>query len=321
MKLGIDCMGSDLGSSIFFEPCKEFVETHDVDLYLYADEDFLNSFNHPRIHGVVSKEVMAMDDGPLAVRRKKDSSMVLAVTDLAEGKLDGVLSCGSTGALLSSGGLLVKTIEGIERAAILSLVPTATTPFAYLDMGANASTSPEQLVNFAKIGSLYMTLEQNITSPRVGLLNIGKEAHKGDDIRREAYQLLSQDESINFVGNIEGNQIFSGEIDVLVTDGFTGNIVEKAVEGTASYLMHEIKKVIGSSLKTKIGGLLLKNDLYKIKDLLNPNAFGGAMLIGLNGAIVKGHGNSNSEAVGNALKQLYTVCEKNLVQRIKDAVQ
>ena len=324
MILALDAMGSDLGPSAVIEPVKQFVKDFDTDLWVYGDESALSSLKDvPRVTVIPTTEVMEMEDGPLAVRRKKDSSMVRAVNDLKEGKVDGVVSSGSTGALLSAGSLLVKTVPGVERAGILSPIPSKTgKPFALLDMGANASCTPEQLVNFAYIGKSYMRGNYGIENPRVALLNIGAEPHKGDELRQETYKLLSAAEGINFVGNIEANRIYDGKADIVVADGFSGNICEKAIEGTASFMMKTMKDTLmNSGLLTKIGALMIKKSLKKMKDVLDPNQFGGALIAGLNAPIVKAHGNSNEKAYYNALRQLYRTVKEDVVGKVKSELQ
>ncbi len=324
MILALDAMGSDLGPSAVIEPVKQFVKDFDTDLWVYGDESALSSLKDvPRVTVIPTTEVMEMEDGPLAVRRKKDSSMVRAVNDLKEGKVDGVVSSGSTGALLSAGSLLVKTVPGVERAGILSPIPSKTgKPFALLDMGANASCTPEQLVNFAYIGKSYMRGNYGIENPRVALLNIGTEPHKGDELRQETYKLLSEAEGINFIGNIEANRIYDGKADVVVADGFSGNVCEKAIEGTASFMMKTMKDTLmNSGLLTKIGALMIKKSLKKMKDVLDPNQFGGALIAGLNAPIVKAHGNSNEKAYYNALRQLYRTVKEDVVGKVKSELQ
>lgn len=324
MILALDAMGSDLGPSAVIEPVKQFVKDFDTDLWVYGDESALSSLKDvPRVTVVPTTEVMEMEDGPLAVRRKKDSSMVRAVNDLKEGKVDGVVSSGSTGALLSAGSLLVKTVPGVERAGILSPIPSKTgKPFALLDMGANASCTPEQLVNFAYIGKSYMRGNYGIENPRVALLNIGAEPHKGDELRQETYKLLSAAEGINFVGNIEANRIYDGKADIVVADGFSGNICEKAIEGTASFMMKTMKDTLmNSGLLTKIGALMIKGSLKKLKAILDPNQFGGALIAGLNAPIIKAHGNSNEKAYYNALRQLYRTVKEDVAGKVKSELQ
>ena len=324
MILALDAMGSDLGPSAVIEPVKQFVKDFDTDIWVYGDEKALSALKDvPRVTVIPTTEVMEMEDGPLAVRRKKDSSMVRAVNDLKDGKVDGVVSSGSTGALLSAGSMLVKTVPSVERAGILSPIPSKTgRPFVLLDMGANASCTPEQLVNFAYIGKSYMRGNYGIENPRVALLNIGTEPHKGDELRQETYKLLSEAEGINFIGNIEANRIYDGKADVVVADGFSGNVCEKAIEGTASFMMKTMKDTLmNSGLLTKIGALMIKKSLKKMKDVLDPNQFGGALIAGLNAPIVKAHGNSNEKAYYNALRQLYRTVKEDVVGKVKSELQ
>lgn len=324
MILAIDAMGSDKGPSVFIEPVKRFVRDYDAKIRVYGDKEALAALEGiENVTVVPTTEVMEMDDGPLAVRRKKDSSMVRAVTDLKEGLADGVVSAGSTGALLSAGSLLVKTAEPVERAGILCMIPTKTgEPFALLDTGANASCTAEQMLNFAVIGKAYMKAVRGVIDPRIGLLNIGKEAHKGDETHQEAYRLLKEAENLNFAGNVEPNKVFSGKYDVVIADGFSGNVLEKAIEGTASFLMGSIQDALmNSGFLTKIGALIIKGAVKKVKGLLDPNQYGGALIAGLNKPIIKAHGNSKEEAVYNAILQLYRVVREDVTEKVKEELR
>lgn len=320
MKIAVDAMGSDQGSGVFIEPVKKFASDHNVEIWVYGHKEELRQLEGaPGVKVVGTTQVMAMDDGPLAVRRKADSSMVRAVQDLKEGKVDGVMSCGSTGALLSSGSMILRNIPGIERAAILVLAPSAAgKPFAFLDLGANAAVTAQELVGFGIIGKAYMQADQGIADPSVGLLNIGAEEHKGDDVHREAFQLMRDCGKFRFAGNVEANHLLDGKTDVVVADGFSGNIAEKAVEGTASFLLHMIKEKLKSGgFSARIGGLLIRNSLSGIKSVLDPNRFGGALIAGLSAPVVKAHGNSNEEALYNAMAQLYRAVDRDIVGKIR----
>ena len=323
-KLAIDAMGSDRGSSIVLESSLKFVSDYeDVELYVYGAKGELAALaNHSRVHIVETTQVMEMTDGALATRRKADSSMVRAITDLKLKVVDGVVSCGSTGALLSASTLLLGTITGIERAALLMILPTKSKRGVVLvDCGANASCTSPQLTTFAVLGNAYAKIVNKLTSPKIGLLNVGSEDKKGDELRRETFDALKELGSLNFIGNIEGKDVLTTQVDVVVTDGFTGNVFLKSVEGAADFMMSSLKENLSSSFHAKIGAVLAKKSLRKMKMELDPNQYGGALIAGLNGAVVKGHGSSNEEAFYHALRQLYSIVKSDVVNKLKEELQ
>jgi fatty acid/phospholipid synthesis protein PlsX len=323
-KLAIDAMGSDRGSSIVLESSLKFVSDYeDVELYVYGAKDELKALaNHNRIHIVETTQVMEMTDGALATRRKADSSMVRAITDLQNKVVDGVVSCGSTGALLSASTLLLGTITGIERAALLMILPTKSKRGVVLvDCGANASCTSLQLTTFAVLGNAYAKIVNKLDLPKIGLLNVGSEDKKGDELRRETFSALKELSDLNFIGNIEGKDVLTTQVDVVVTDGFTGNVFLKSVEGAADFMMSSLKENLTSSSLAKIGAVLAKNSLKKMKIELDPNQYGGALIAGLNGAVVKGHGSSNEEAFYHALRQLYSIVKSDVVNKLKEELQ
>jgi len=321
MKLAVDAMGSDKGSATIIEACKQFVKDYsDVELYVYGNEEDLKALNGTeRLYGVVTTQVMEMTDGALASRRKKDSSMVRAIEDVKSKKVDGMISCGSTGALLSGSTLILGTMDRVERPALLTVLPNATRKgVVFTDIGANATNTPEQIASFAVLGNAYAKGALGFENPKVALLNNGTEAKKGDDLHKTTYQLLSSMSQINFVGNIEGKEMLNGDVDVVVTDGFTGNLVLKSMEGISKFIMSSLKESLMSSLTSKIGALLSKKSLKSLKNGLDPDQFGGAMIVGLKGAVVKGHGSSNSVACYNAIRQLYLVVSSNVLEKVKE---
>ena len=320
MKLAIDAMGSDKGSQIAIDASLQFVKDYDVELYVYGNAEELQPLEgKERIHVVKTTQVMEMTDGALAVRRKKDSSMVRAMEDLKNGKVDGVVSCASTGALLSSATLILGTMEHVDRPAIITVLPTSTKRgVILLDIGANATNTPQQLNQFAVLGSAYAKGVRKIADPKVGLLNIGSEAKKGDDLRKETYKLLEVNPSIHFMGNVEGKDVLHSEADVIVCDGFTGNIVLKTIEGCSAFMTGSLKEKLMSSLASKIGAVLANKGLKAMKAELNPKQYGGALISGVNGAVVKGHGSSDAVALYNAIRQLYTFVDTKVLDKIKE---
>ena len=322
-KLAIDAMGSDKGSNIVLNSSLKFINDYpDVELHIYGDINELSSLQgKERITIVPTTEVMEMTDGALAVRRKKDSSMVRAITDLSEGIVDGVVSCGSTGGLFSASTLLLGTIDNVDRAALLMVLPSKNKKGVILvDCGANASCSASQLVDFAILGNAYAKLVNKVSKPNVGLLNMGTEAKKGDDLRKETFKFLEEKKSINFIGNVEGKDVLTKDIDVVVSDGFTGNVFLKSVEGAADFMMSALKEKLGANPISILGAMLAKKGLSEMKKELDPSQYGGAMIAGLKGAVVKGHGSSDEVAMYHALRQLYNVVSSDVVGKLKEEI-
>lgn len=323
IKLAIDAMGSDKGSQIAIQASLSFIRDYNVELYVYGNEEELKPLEgKERIHIVKTTQVMEMTDGALASRRKKDSSMVRAIEDLKAHKVDGVVSCGSTGALLSSSTLLLGTLEQIERPAIVTVLPTSNKQgVVLLDIGANATNTAAQLEKFAILGKAYAKGVRQIENPRVALLNIGSEAKKGDELRKETYQLLEANSNINFVGNVEGKDVLNSDVDVIVCDGFTGNVMLKTIEGASVFMMKSLKEKMMSTFSSKIGALLSKKSLKVMKMELDPNQYGGALIAGLPGAVVKGHGSSDEVALYHALRQLYLVVDNHVIDKVKEELK
>ena len=315
-KLSIDAMSGDLGSRIVVEACETFIKTHqDVELYVTGKQEELKALNHyERIQIVDARDVVPMDAGIMSVRRKKESSMVKAVTMANDGVVDGVVSCGSTGAFYTSAMLFLKRIEGVEKSCLMALLPTYNKRgVALLDVGANAENTAEQLKDFAIMGHVYAKNIRGIQKPKVALLNIGSEAKKGDEVHQQTYQLLIEDKTIHFVGNIEGRDILLGEVDVIVTDGFSGNIALKTCEGAASILMKMVKESMMSSLSGKIGALFAKSSLYSLKDQFDYKSVGGALMVGFEKPVVKAHGASDAKAFYNAIELAYQMVRMDVV--------
>lgn len=322
-KLSIDAMSGDLGSQIVVEACEMFMKTHqDVELYVTGKQEELTKLEaYDRIHIVDARDVVAMDDGIMSVRRKKESSMVKAVIMAKEGQVDGVVSCGSTGAFYTSAMLFLKRLESVEKSCLMVTLPTYDQKgVIMLDVGANAQNTAEQLHEFAIMGKIYAQNIKGVTSPKIALLNIGSESKKGDEIHQKAYQLLQDDQTLDFVGNIEGRDMLSGACDVIVTDGFSGNIALKTCEGVASTLMKMIKESMMSSLKGKIGALLAKTSLYALKEKFDYKSVGGALMMGFEKAVVKAHGASDAKAFCNAIDLAYQMVKTNVVSQMKEGL-
>ena len=273
---------------------------------------------------VNATEVIDMHDDPAtAFKTKKDSSMTVGLTMLKNGEGDAFVSAGSTGALLSAGTLLVKRVRGIRRAAMAPLLPTAGKGLVLVDCGANAECTAEYLVQFAYLGSFYAAGALGLDRPRVGLLNIGAEDSKGDALRQETYRLLREAGEagrLNFIGNIEAKEAIKGGCDVVVADGFSGNVMLKTIEGVGSFMGKELKGMFLSSLKTKIAALLVKNGLAAFKERLDPDTIGGTPFLGLRKPVIKAHGSSKARAVENAVYQAAAAAEADLAGRIEENI-
>lgn len=266
-------------------------------------------------------EVIDMHDDPAtAFKTKKDSSVTVGLNMVKNGEGDAFVSAGSTGALLSAGTLLVKRVRGIRRAAMAPVLPTATGKMVLIDCGANAECSVEYLVQFAYLGSFYASRVLGVEKPRVGLLNIGAEDTKGDQLRIDTYKVLREAGDaghLNFIGNIEAKDAVKGGCDVLVADGFSGNVMLKTVEGMGSFLGKEIKGMFLKNLGTKIAALLVKSGIDAFKDKLDPDSVGGTPFLGLTRPVIKAHGSSGARAIENAIYQAVMAAEGNMAADIE----
>lgn len=272
-----------------------------------------------RIHP--ASEVITMHDDPAtAFKSKKDSSITVGMNLVRSGEGDAFVSAGSTGALLSAGTLLVKRVRGIRRAAMAPVLPTAAGKMVLIDCGANAECSVEYLVQFAYLGSFYASRALGIKQPRVGLLNIGTEDTKGDPLRIETYRVLREAGEaghLNFIGNIEAKEAIKGGCDVLVADGFSGNVLLKTVEGMGSFLGKEIKGMFLKNLSTKLAAVMMKNEIAAFKDKLDPDSIGGTPFLGLTRPIIKAHGASGARAIENAIGQAVLAAESGMAEDIE----
>ncbi len=323
MKLIVDGMGGDNAPIEIVKGCVEAVKEYKINIIIVGKEELikkeLEKYDYPteKIDILAANDVITNDDDPtFAIRRKKESSMVVGLKALTEGLGDGFLSAGNTGALLAGGIFIVKRIEGIQRAALTTVYPNIEGVSLLLDAGANVDCKPEYLQQFALMGSLYMEKVMGINNPRVGLVNIGTEEGKGNQLSKDSYELLKKLD-INFIGNVEGRSLPMGGTDVIVCDGVVGNVVLKTTEGVAISIMKQLKDSISSSGKSKLGGLLLKSDLQKLKEKLDYREYGGAPLLGTKQPIVKAHGSSDSYAIKNAIRQLKDFIEKDVIKTIE----
>lgn len=318
MRIAVDAMGGDHAPKAIVEGVVQAVEKwSDLEVILVGDQQAVRSHlssphNRIRIHHTT--EVIATDEEPVkAVRSKKDSSMVVAAKLVKEGEADALISAGNTGALMTAGLLIVGRLKGIDRPALSPILPTAgENGVIVLDVGANVDAKPHHLYQYAIMGSLYAEKVMGIKRPRVGLLNIGTEEKKGNELTKETYPLLS-DAPIHFIGNVEPRDIPFGVCDVAVCDGFTGNVLLKTMEGTAQVVFKMIKEAFMSSLKNKIAAAMLKGSLMGLKDRMDYKEYGGSPLLGLKGACFKAHGSSDARAILNAIDKARTFLEQDVI--------
>lgn len=322
--VAIDCDGGDFAPKEQIIATIKAIKDYNVNAYLLGDKNKIeevllqNDYAKHSIKVIHTEEKIDNEDSPVkAIRHKKNSSIVKGINLLKEKKADAFISSGSTGGVLSAGILLDGRIKGVNRPALTTVIPTTKTGAVLLDLGANAQVKPENLNEFATFGSIYAEKFLKISSPKVGLLNIGTEENKGTEIIQQAYKLLKENQYVNFTGNIEARDILTGKCDVIVADGFSGNIALKSIEGTAITLLKELKMALMSSTKSKIGALLSKSAFKKVKKMLDYEEYGGACLLGINDIVIKAHGSSNAKAFYNAIRQAIIVKESGVVDEIK----
>lgn len=324
MKIAIDAMGGDNApKEIVIGAMKAVTAYPDIHITLVGDENKIKEYltNKERIDILHTTEVILGTDEPVrAVRRKKNASMVLAAQLVAEGKADACISAGNTGALMAAGLFVVGRIEGIDRPALAPTLPTiGGEGFLLLDVGANVDAKPEHLLQFAIMGSIYSGKVRGIANPRIGLLNIGTEEKKGNELTKQSFDLLKS-ANINFIGNIEARDLLAGVADVVITDGFTGNMVLKTIEGTALSMFKMLKSSLMSSLKSKLAAAVLKPEFATLKNTMDYSEYGGAGLFGLKAPIIKAHGSSNGQAIFSAIRQTREMVENDVVGLIKQII-
>ncbi|MFC1898230.1 phosphate acyltransferase PlsX [Candidatus Cloacimonadota bacterium] len=326
MRIAIDAFGSDNAPfpevegailAIKEDVCKKVI--------LVGKEDILNRelgkyfYDKDRIEVVNATETISMHDAPATiVKKKKDSSMVRAIQICKEGKADGMISAGNTGAVMAASLFGFKRIKNVLRPAIATTFPTQGNPEIILDVGANADCSPENLVQFAELGNLYSKFIFKSETPKVALLNIGEETTKGNELYKTVHQRLLESKELNFVGNIEGKDLLKGIVDVVVCDGFVGNVMLKTVEGAAISIFSIMKEQIKKDWIAKIGALLSFPVYAYIKKKLDHTEYGGALLVGLNGIAVVAHGRSNGKAIKNAVRLASTMAESGFVEHANE---
>jgi phosphate acyltransferase len=325
MKIAIDAMGGDHAPKEIVIGAMKAVEAFsDIHITLVGDETKIKEYltNTERISILHTTEVILGTDEPVrAVRRKKTASMVLAAQQVADGNADACISAGNTGALMAAGLFVVGRVEGIDRPALAPTLPTiGGEGFLLLDVGANVDAKPEHLLQYAIMGSIYSEKVRGAVNPRVGLLNIGTEEKKGNELTKQAFELLKE-ANINFIGNVEARDLLEGAADVVVTDGFTGNMVLKTVEGTALSMFKMLKSTLMSSLKSKLAAAVLKPEFTALKNTLDYSEYGGAGLFGLKAPVIKAHGSSNAQSIFSAIRQTREMVEKDVVGLIKKTME
>lgn len=325
MRIAVDAMGGDHAPEQLVKGAYMALQQFDdIHIDLFGDQEKITPFliEHPRLTVTHCSEVIEGEDEPVrAIRRKKDSSMVKMAEAVKNGNADACVSAGNTGALMAAGLFVVGRIEGVERPALAPTLPTVDGKgFVMLDLGANADAKPEHLLQFAIMGSVYAEKVRGIDRPRVGLLNIGTEDKKGNDLTKEAFALLKE-APVNFIGNVEARDLLNGAADVVVTDGFTGNMVLKTIEGTASAVFKLLKGAFMASTLTKLSAVMMKKELKALKGVLDYSEYGGAGLFGLRAPVIKAHGSSDANAVMNAIRQARTMVQYNVIGTIRDTIE
>ncbi|KKI92570.1 phosphate acyltransferase [Bacillus sp. SA1-12] len=320
MKLAIDAMGGDHAPKSVVEGVIKAISAFpDLEVTLIGQEDKIKQYltEQTRINVIHTDEVIEATDEPVrAVRRKKNASMVLMANEVKEGRADGCISAGNTGALMTAGLFIVGRIEGIERPALSPTLPTLDGKgFLFLDVGANVDAKPEHLFQYALMGSIYVEKVRGIHNPRIGLLNVGTEDKKGNELTKQTFELLKSSQ-LNFIGNVESRDLMESVADVVVTDGFTGNIALKSIEGTALSVFSMMKSALTSNLKSKIAAGMLKPEFKGIKQKMDYSEYGGAALFGLKAPVIKAHGSSDANAIYNAIRQTREMVSYNVTETI-----
>ena len=322
MKIAVDAMGGDNGSSIVIEAIKEFKKDYPNDeIIVFGKIDELEDLSS--ICRVVdAPEIVPMEAGALEVIRLKNSSMCKAINTMKEEGFDAIVSMGSTGGFLSAATLILKTIPGVKRSALVTAFPTKIKgkKVVVLDVGANNENSPEELVQFAHMGKAYNQALFGTKEPKTYLLSNGAEAHKGSPLVKEAHKLLLENNFPGFMGNMEARDVLNGDADILVADGFSGNVLLKGMEGVAKMMSSMIKSNFKANLWTKLGYLHVRKGFKNMSETMDYKSTGGAMLLGINGVVVKAHGNSDAYSFKNALRVAHLMVEFDVVNRIKESL-
>ena len=328
IKIAIHAMGGDKAPEKIFQGAIDSLSLRDnIQIVLVGDQDAVKAelakyqYDAARVSVVHTTEVIATGEPPVAaIREKKDSSLVVAQKLVRDGEADAFISSGSTGAILVGGQLIVGRIKGIRRTPLAPLIPTTKGASLLIDCGANVDARPEDLVQFARMGSIYMEHVCKVKKPRVGIVNIGAEEEKGNALVKETFPLLKACEDINFIGNVESRDIPYGAADVIVTEAFVGNVILKLYEGVGSALVGEIKKGMLSNFKGKLGALLVKKNLKGVVKKFDASEYGGAPMLGLKALVVKTHGSATEKEIKNAIMQCVDFVEAKTIDQINAIV-
>lgn len=326
MRIALDAMGGDFAPEATVAGALLARRELGIEIALVGPTELIES--EFKRHGALptgvqivhAAQAIRMDEAPAqAVRQKREASINVAMELVRQGVADAVVSAGNTGAVMASALMKLGRIHGIERPAIGALIPYRSKVLV-LDVGANADCKPSWLVQFAQMGSVFMEKVYGVREPRVGLLNIGEEAGKGNELASEAYERLKALPGINFVGNIEGRDVHRGGVDVLVTDGFTGNVAVKVGEGVLEYAFGELRRVMTSTLRHKAAALVLRNALLQLRKEFDPNEYGGAPLLGVNGIVIIAHGRSDGPAIKNAIRQARDAAASGMLDALRSSL-
>ena len=329
MKIVIDAMGGDNApEEILKGTIKSINDLDDISCIVTGKINKLNNilkkynYNKDKIEVVNAEQEVTMMDKPSDVlRKKKDSSLIVGTNLVSDKKADAFISAGNTGAVMAAGIFKVGRLKNVKRPPIATVFPSKFGKTLVLDAGANVDSKPQHLIQFALMGQIYATEVLNIDNPRVGLLSIGEEKEKGNKLNTDTYELIENNNMFNnFIGNVEGRDIFNGNCDVVVCDGFVGNIVLKTTEGVASYVFDLLKDALNDNIKSKIGALLLKDQLKAMKDKVDYRKYGGAPLLGLQAPVIISHGSSDEQAIYSAIKVARETILSNVVEKIKDKI-
>ena len=323
VRIAVDAMGGDLAPQAVLDGVEAALAVDPaLQVLLVGPSQVMDAFaaGHERCRAVGASQVIAMDEHPAsAVRAKADASIVVGCRLVKDGEADGFLSAGSTGAAMAAATLLIGRIRGVLRPAIAAVLPTAEAPCVLLDVGANAECKPEYLLQFAQMGAAYSQATLGVRRPRIALLNIGEEQSKGSRLAQDAYALLASD-AVGFIGNIEGRDVPAGAADVVVTDGFTGNVALKLMEGMSRQLLSQFKAAMLSSALNKVAAAVLRPSLDGLRDRLDPDQHGAAPLLGVNGLALIAHGSSSPRAIASALRVGAVAVRGDLLGKTREAM-
>ncbi len=327
MRIAVDAMGSDKAPLPEVGGAIEAASKNDIEVLLVGDEKelkmMLSSYrNRGRISIIPASEVIKMHDSPvMAVRQKKDSSLLVALRLVKEGKADGVVSAGNTGAVMVAARTVLGPIRGVARSAICQMLPTIKDPAFVLDLGANVDCTARHLCEFAEMGMVYSKRVMGVQNPRVGLLNIGEEQLKGNELAKTVHRNLQAISQINFIGNIEPKALYRGEADVVVCDGFVGNVVLKTSEGVAALISTLVRRHLRSTVTSKVGALLSRGAFKRLRQTTDPNEYPGAPLLGVNGTVIILHGACSARGVANAIRGAGLAVESEVNEHIRKGIE